>query len=388
MFSPNDQAANDAFKDFLPQAGRAYATRRNYDFGPDQRDNVSMLSPWIHLRMLPEWVVLKAVLESHSQSEAGKFIDEVCWHTYSKGWLQQHPEVWDNYLAAIENLRPEFADHLGYNKAIQGQTGIDCFDAWSQELVQQGYLHNHARMWFASIWVHTLKLPWELGAAFFLEHLYDGDAAANTLGWRWVSGLHTRGKAYLARRDNIKKYTDGRCDPSTPLAEEPIDFGDDYANPAKTAIPELKELPKDGRIGLLLHESDLSAPDWIADQCAIDAHCALFPESRCKAMGICTRVIDFRKEAIRASLSDRDPLFSQTSEVVAWAQDQKLDWVVLAEPPIGYVRPLVPKLKSQLEAVDIGLRFARHWWDEHFFPKAGAGFFKLKKAIPKALEQL
>ena len=71
-------------------------------------------------------------------------------------------------------------------------------------------MHNHARMWFASIWIFTLKLPWQLGAEFFLKHLYDGDAASNTLGWRWVAGIQTQGKNYLASEWNIKKFTNNR----------------------------------------------------------------------------------------------------------------------------------------------------------------------------------
>jgi hypothetical protein len=65
-------------------------------------------------------------------------------------------------------------------------------------------------MWFASIWIFTLGLPWQLGAQFFLEHLYDGDAASNTLSWKWVAGLQTKGKHYIARPDNIQKFTNGR----------------------------------------------------------------------------------------------------------------------------------------------------------------------------------
>ena len=65
-------------------------------------------------------------------------------------------------------------------------------------------------MWFASIWIHTLKLPWELGANFFLKNLVDGDPASNTLSWRWVAGLHTKGKCYVASEDNIKKFSNGR----------------------------------------------------------------------------------------------------------------------------------------------------------------------------------
>ncbi|WP_238189582.1 FAD-binding domain-containing protein [Methylobacterium frigidaeris] len=69
-------------------------------------------------------------------------------------------------------------------------------------------------MWFASIWIFSLRLPWELGAEFFLRRLLDGDPASNTLSWRWVAGLHTRGRPYLARRDNIRDFTEGRHDPA------------------------------------------------------------------------------------------------------------------------------------------------------------------------------
>jgi deoxyribodipyrimidine photo-lyase len=58
-------------------------------------------------------------------------------------------------------------------------------------------------MWFASIWIFTLRLPWPLGAAFFQAHLQDHDAASNTLSWRWVAGIQTPGKHYLARAENI-----------------------------------------------------------------------------------------------------------------------------------------------------------------------------------------
>ena len=78
---------------------------------------------------------------------------------------------------------------------------------WVEELVNENYLHNHTRMWFASIWIFTLNLPWQLGANFFMRHLLDGDSASNTLSWRWVAGLQTIGKHYLATASNISKFT-------------------------------------------------------------------------------------------------------------------------------------------------------------------------------------
>ena len=78
---------------------------RNYDYGSMQRENVSMLSPWIRLRLLSEWEIINAVLQVHSKSSASKFIDEVCWRTYWKGWLELRPSVWEDYLVELAKDR-------------------------------------------------------------------------------------------------------------------------------------------------------------------------------------------------------------------------------------------------------------------------------------------
>ena len=87
------------------------------------------------------------------------------------------------------------------------ETEIECFNDWVKELKNFNYLHNHTRMLFASIWIFTLKLPWQKGAEFFMKNLFDGDAASNTLSWRWVAGIQTKGKNYLAKSWNISKFT-------------------------------------------------------------------------------------------------------------------------------------------------------------------------------------
>ena len=110
------------------------------------------------------------------------------WRIYWKGWLELRPGVWDDYLINLKTHREKYKTDKNYLNAIEGNTNIQCFDDWVKELKETNYLHNHARMWFASIWIFTLDLPWELGAEFFLKHLYDGDSASNTLrlemgGW-------------------------------------------------------------------------------------------------------------------------------------------------------------------------------------------------------------
>ena len=152
---------------------------------------------------------------------AEKFVQEVFWRTYWKGWLEQNPEVWRRYRREVDELADRRPAPPGYEDALAGRTGIEAMDAWARELIDTGYLHNHTRMWFASIWIFTLELPWQLGADFFYRHLLDGDAASNTLSWRWVAGLQTRGKTYLATASNIARYTDGRFSPTGPRHERP-----------------------------------------------------------------------------------------------------------------------------------------------------------------------
>ena len=132
------------------------------------------------------------------------------------------PSVWQTYLQELTRINTLNSNHSKYINAIESLTGIDCFDHWNRELIANNYLHNHVRMWYASIWIHTLKLPWQLGADWFLRNLFDGDPASNTLSWRWVAGLHTRGKSYLARRDNILKYTENRFKIDVALAKQAI----------------------------------------------------------------------------------------------------------------------------------------------------------------------
>ncbi|MEL7543987.1 MAG: FAD-binding domain-containing protein, partial [Pseudomonadota bacterium] len=219
---PTREAAFERLEAFVPSAGREYAARRNTDTGPgadpqsgpNGRDNVSCLSPWLRHRLILEEEVVARTLQSHSLNGAEKFIAEVFWRTYFKGWLEHRPEVWSVYLSDLQAQAARLEKYNDvandYAAAINGETGIAPFDAWARELVETNYLHNHARMWFASIWIFTLRLPWQLGADFFLRHLLDGDPASNTLSWRWVGGLHTKGKTYLARASNIAKFTDGR----------------------------------------------------------------------------------------------------------------------------------------------------------------------------------
>ncbi|MDA9665292.1 DNA photolyase [Candidatus Pelagibacter sp.] len=210
MFEASRAKAVDKLNNFVENNLIDYSKLRNFDFGPSNRSNISCLSPYIAHGVINELEVIDKSLKKFSFAKNEKFIQEVLWRTYWKGWLELRPNVWSDYLIGLDNVRNQFKNNQNYLDAIEGKTNIDCFNQWVVELKENNYLHNHTRMWFASIWIFTLELPWQLGAEFFMQHLYDGDAASNTLGWRWVAGVQTQGKHYLASEWNINKFTNNR----------------------------------------------------------------------------------------------------------------------------------------------------------------------------------
>ena len=250
-FEPTRLAGLERLEKFAPRMGAHYSNQRHYDFGSGDHSGVSALSAWIKHRLITEEEILAKTLTHHNLSASMKFIQEVFWRSYFKGWMQQHPSVWSSYQAnlalKLESLESDKACKANYDEAIDGRTGIACFDHWCNELKLKGYLHNHARMWFASIWIFTLRLPWELGANFFLRHLLDGDPASNTVGCRWGAGLQTAGKTYLARPDNIEKYTNGRFSP-TGLATHAVPLTGPK-NPPSGTLPPTDLIDKRGQRG-------------------------------------------------------------------------------------------------------------------------------------------
>ncbi|WP_086618970.1 FAD-binding domain-containing protein [Erythrobacter tepidarius] len=400
-FTPTRARGQHRLAEFLPAAGRHYADARNHDNGPAAggRGNVSQLSPWLHAGLIDETEVLQAVLGMHSLCAAEKFIAEVFWRVYFKGYLEQRPGVWADYCAGRDAALAAMGRNSGlaraYRQATAGRTGIAAFDVWARELVETGYLHNHARMWLASIWIFTLKLDWQLGADFFLRHLMDGDAASNTLSWRWVAGLHTKGKHYLARSDNIARYTVGR--PDGPLAAKglaedaaPLEEPQDHPRRLPDLPPPVSAADFAQPFALLLHdEAAHHAP------LALPAAPALVigasrPEARSPgALG--TAAARFAAGAIAGGLADAAAAFGCPAR--EWHAGEPLEPLLaeggiarLAVPyiPAGWTRdalaPGLAPLAAQGRVLSLLGDLDRATW-----PHARAGFFGVAKQIDALL---
>jgi deoxyribodipyrimidine photo-lyase len=382
---------------FVPQAGRTYAAKRNFDYGAGLHTSVSTLSPYIRHRLITENEVVAAVLQVHSASAAEKFVQEVCWRTYWKGWLEQRPQVWTEYLDEVAaqraTLREDDALAADIAAAERGDTFIECFDAWARELSETGYLHNHARMWFASIWIFTLKLPWALGADFFLRHLLDGDPASNTLSWRWVAGLHTRGKTYLARPDNIAEYTAGKFQPGRDeLAAFALPLGDD-APLERVPLRQADVAPKGARVILLVTEEDLSPETWPLSDVDVCGVALFIPDGDSGQLSPLVRafkavaMVDAETRAA-AHWGQQVARVTTSAELIAFAANQGAAACVTTAIPVGLIGPEIDSWATACQLAGTPLLQIARRWDSLFWPHATAGFFKLKERIPGTLAKL
>ncbi|EAQ27949.1 DNA photolyase-like protein [Erythrobacter sp. NAP1] len=404
-FTPDRKAGLDRLAEFAPRSGSAYASNRNYDDGVPEDgmlSNVSQLSPWLHAGLLSEREVILAALNEHGPGKAEKFIAEVFWRVYFKGYLEQRPSVWDAYKQGRDGALIAVENNSGlakvYEEAVAGRTGIEAFDQWVRELVQTGYLHNHARMWFASVWIFTLKLDWQLGADFFLRHLMDGDAASNTLSWRWVAGLHTKGKNYAARASNIKRYTerrDGGPLSAEGLNEDPEPLSEETEHQRqKLDLPEAPpEDAFDAPFALLLH-------DEAASHVPLDlpkAPAAVIGAARPKARStgeVGELAAKFATGAVENGAAEAASAFD--CPALTWEAGANLKDLIsevgverLAVPylPTGWTRDaLMPGIAPLAEAGSTITLLGD--LDRLTWPHARAGFFRVKKEIPGILGEL
>ncbi len=385
---------------FSARMGRRYANGRNTDHGPGAHKAVSVLSPYVRRRLVLEQDLVATALAVHGPQEAEKFVHEVIWRGYFKGWLERRPQVWTSYvcgltadLAALDRDRRLRRD---VDRAVNGQTGLECFDAWANELVDTGYLHNHARMWFASIWIFTLGLPWRLGADFFYRHLLDGDAASNTLGWRWVAGLHTRGKPYPADAQNIATFTAGRFAPRRgDLAEvtQGLEASEPDGLPSVLPLRAITAPAPHRPTALLITDEDCRVEDFDLTAFDIRGTATLAASSLRSPLPVSDLITRFEAGALadaamRLGISALALQAADPAALAKWAAAAGATQIATPYITRGPLRDWLDQSAPSLAQAGITLCEWRRDWDAAIWPHATAGFFKVRQQIPQILEQV
>jgi deoxyribodipyrimidine photo-lyase len=373
-FEASRASALNELNNFVENNLSNYSKLRNFDFGPEKRSNVSCLSPYITHGIINEKEVIEKSLSKFSFSKNEKFIQEVLWRTYWKGWLELRPNVWSDYLIELNKIKEEFKGNQKYLDALKGKTNIECFNAWINELKENNYLHNHTRMWFASIWIFTLELPWQLGAEFFMQHLYDGDAASNTLGWRWVAGVQTQGKHYLASEWNIKKFTNNRFDNiklnenAPPIISEKTYsiIKQDFNNPQNIEDKNL-----------LIFENNLSFENTDFQTNKFKKIYLISNKNENRSIKLSEKVIKFKSLLIE----DQEQILKAKSidcEVIDISEIKKIENFYGLYPTVG-------ENLDYLNSNNLKIDYLYRKLDQYSWQYCNKGFFNFKNYIPKII---
>ena len=377
-FKPSRSFAIKKIENFIENNLSQYSKLRNFDFGPEKRSNISCISPYVTHGILTEVEIIKKVLKKSLFVKNEKFIQEILWRIYWKGWLELRPTVWSDYLINLKQKKLEFKDNQNYLKAIEGKTNIECFNQWVLELKELNYLHNHTRMWFASIWIFTLNLPWELGAELFMKHLFDGDSASNTLGWRWVAGIQTKGKHYLASEWNIKKFSNNRFD-KIKLNEKAIPLSNNIIHSiVKKDFSEARNL--NGK-NLLVFDNNLSFEITDLKNNNFKNIFIVSNENETRSIKISNKNINFKKFLI------------DDQEIRLKEKSIKCEKINIKEiKNIG--EPLVALYPSVCENLDFlntknikNIDFIYRKIDKFSWKFCNKGFFNFKNYIPKIIQE-
>ena len=376
-FEASRAKALDKLNNFVENNLSEYSKLRNFDYGPDNRSNISCLSPYITHGIINEKEVIKKSLDKFSFAKNEKFIQEVLWRTYWKGWLELRPSVWTDFLIELKKIKEDFQNNQTYKNAIEGKTNVECFNYWVNELKENNYLHNHTRMWFASIWIFTLNLPWQLGAEFFMQHLYDGDAASNTLGWRWVAGVQTQGKHYLASEWNIKKFTNNRFSNIKLNENAPPKISEKKYSILKQDFTNPENIDQNN---LIIFENNLCFETSDFQNNKFKKFYIISNKNENRSIKLSEKVLKFKSSLIQ----DQEQRFKNQSidcEVIDISEIKKIEKAVGLYPTVG-------ENLDYLNSNTFKINFLYRELDQNSWQYCNKGFFNFKNYIPKIISTL
>jgi len=369
---------------FVAEAALDYGKRRNLVDVAGAHSAVSRLSAALRRRLVSEEEVLRAVLAAHPLGAVEQFVAEVFWRTYWKGWLELHRGLWGQFGLETEEERARLSAEpkaAAYERAVSGTTGIEAYDHWAAELTRTGYLHNWARMQVASIWTFTLGLPWQLGADWMFARLRDADPASNTLSWRWVAGLHTAGKAYVADEARISAMTGGALAAKGLASVATIPAQD--APPVRTELrePVLPDRAAPSLVLLTCEDLSLETVAQLDEVRAVAVVGALAASQADK-----TALADAAGRSAR-HWQAKSCEVAQLGDLVAAARESGCTQIVTGFVPVGPTADVLEPVRPILAGYGIALTEYQRTWDRLAWPYCGKGFFQLRSRIPALLRE-
>ena len=355
----------------------------------------SGLSMALRYRLLSESEALTSLLSRHKPQLADALLKELAATTYWRGWAEGRPQIYLTYVRACDDDRRRFTGTQSLATALEGRTGLVAFDEWNKEMVETGWLPQQARLWYASIWIFTLRLPWTLGAAHFASHLIDTDAATSVLMWRSVAGLHTSPKPYVAKAAEISKWSQGRYDLTGHLNESPVAL----TGPALPS-PRFQELPAQPSGALAENYALLVTPDDLSPETSSIGE--LKPrvilttgfENLSKNVQFGPKVRGFVNSALEDTADRLARHYDCPVESLAHSDNvgetigerltsQNIPHLVYHQPSLGPWQEMLSRATSK----DVGLKYfpLRRGWDSKLWPSATRALLDFHEAVKPRL---
>ena len=338
------------------------------------------LTAALRYRLFFEGEACESLLDSQKPASADSLLRDLCARTYWRGWSESRPQVYQGYLRACDDDRRRFTGTQSLAVAVEGRTGLVAFDEWNREMVETGWLPQQARLWYASIWIFTLRLPWTLGAAHMAEHLIDSDPASQVLQWRWVAGLHLNAKPYVAKAAEIAKWSQGRYDLTGHLQESPTALTGPALPPA--LFPALPEEPTEAlgdTYALLITPDDLCPES--SKIAGLKPKVVLITgfENLSKGTNFSPKVQEYVGAALDDTKARLEQHYGCPVEALPASEDLGL-WLgqrLTSDgiPHLVYHQPAVgpwQELLSRVTSKDVGLKYfpLRRAWDARLWPSA------------------
>lgn len=243
-----------------------YGKTRNYINGA-----VSYLSPYISRGVISTRQVYEAfVKKGYSLYQMEKWVSELAWRDYfQQVWKHQGKGIFTD----LKQPQPDVQFHHLPTALANATTGIHAIDEGLWQLQQTGYMHNHLRMYTASVICNIGRCHWRQPAEWFYYHLLDGDLASNHCSWQWVAGSFSS-KKYYCNQENINKYTGSMqrgsfLDTSYDhLPDMPVPEALQTAANIKlqTVLPKMQPIELDASLPTLLYNSYNLDPQWRSQQ--------------------------------------------------------------------------------------------------------------------------
>jgi deoxyribodipyrimidine photo-lyase len=175
-----------------------YGSTRNYING-----SVTYLSPYISRGIVSTKFILSEILKKgYKPAQIEKLIQELAWRDYwQQIWISKGNEI----NSDLKHRQVPVSNSSIAKAIIEANTGIEAIDKAIEAFYKTGYLHNHLRMYIASIACNIAQSHWKVPAQWMYYHLLDADWASNALSWQWVAGANAN-KKYVANQENVNKY--------------------------------------------------------------------------------------------------------------------------------------------------------------------------------------